>query len=180
MTDIPGSIPGSIRANIRSDDPAPGDPGKGSREKKPTATAKEASTARRIASGPTDKAIRDSVETCYGFASMAISMFDSEIGTAIAKCTEDNAFGPSAPEAWVELARQFPAVRNAIIGMGGVGTIGQLFAAHAPLLMVLSAKFAPQSFFGANVPTAETSNGFVEDATLFNGFPTAPDPVVSQ
>ncbi len=137
MSEIPGAIPGAIRAAIKSDDPPPGDPGKGSKEKKVTATAKETSTARRVASGPTDKAIRDSVETCYGFVSMAVSMFDQEVGTAIAKCTEENAFGASAPEAWVELARQFPAVRNAIIGMGGVGTIGQLFAAHAPLLMVL-------------------------------------------
>lgn len=108
----------------------------------------------RVANGPNDDAIREGMSQLYALAGMAVTMVDAEIGTAVVQCTEPNPFGPGAPEAWVALAKQYPAVRRAIASMGGSATIAAMFTAHLPLLMVLQAKVGQRggSLFGSPSP----------------------------
>jgi len=121
----------------------------------------------------TDEAIREGMAQLYGLLAMAVAPFDPTLAPAIAACTEPNPYGPGAPDAWVALSKQYPAVRAAIASMGGSTAIAAMFTAHLPLLMVVQARVAARGpAFGRRVePDPEpAANGA---GPIFTGAPIA-------
>jgi hypothetical protein len=81
----------------------------------------------------------------YRRAGKMLKVFDQEIGQAFIEATrkEDEA-DITVGEAWEEVARGNPRIRRFLLRMISGGAYGQLFMAHAPILLVIMMKPAVQ------------------------------------
>lgn len=93
--------------------------------------------------------IAKGINRLYRKAGKIVSVWDREIGRAVIECTRkdiDPDTGEPDPEdatvgeAWEEIARVNPRIRRILLKMIEGGAWGQLFMAHAPILLAILMK----------------------------------------